>query len=331
MQKRKFKPFGEVSSLTLGGGGLGQVWGKTTREEAILTVHMGLEAGINHYDVAPMYGKGEAERVIGQAFEGKKLDEIFITTKCMLGNLPEEDVYERLSVSLKRSLETMNMEKVNLFLLHSQLIEDDYELPKFKELRDSNTTLLSCYFSAVIPAFEKLKQEGRIDHWGITGLGQNEALLQAINFETPPEAIQCAVNPLNSAGAISSFDDNFDPKIILKEIQNKDIPILAIRAVQAGALTTNMDRDPHPSGFDKKDFDDYERAASFRNLAKEMGQSPASLAHRYALSIPKISSVILGVKNRSELDECINAERKGKLTSEEIETLDNLFQDKKVE
>ena len=63
------------------------------------------------------------------------------------------------------------------------LIEDDYELPKFKELRDSNTTSLSCYFSAVIPAFEKLKQEGRIDHWGITGLGQNEALLQAINFE----------------------------------------------------------------------------------------------------------------------------------------------------
>jgi len=329
MQKRKFKPFGEVSSLTLGGGGLGQVWGKTTREEAILTVHMALEAGINHYDVAPMYGKGEAERVIGQAFEGKKLDEIFITTKCWLGTLPEEGVYERLSISLKRSLETMNIEKVNLFLLHSQLIEDDYELSKFKEMRDSNTTSLSCYFNAVIPAFEKLKQEGRIDHWGIGGLGQNEALLQAINFETPPEVIQCAVNPLNSAGAISFIDDNFDPKIILTESQNRNIPILAIRAVQAGALTTNMDRDPDPSGFDKKDFDDYERAASFRNLAKEMGQSPASLAHRYTLSIPKVSSVILGVKNRSELDECINAERKGKLTSEEIETIENLFQDKK--
>ncbi|SVA61485.1 uncharacterized protein METZ01_LOCUS114339, partial [marine metagenome] len=74
MHKRKFKPFGEISALTLGGGGLGQVWGETTREEAIRTVHMALEAEINHYDVAPMYGKGEAERVIGQAFEGKKLD-----------------------------------------------------------------------------------------------------------------------------------------------------------------------------------------------------------------------------------------------------------------
>ena len=35
MQKRDFQPFGTVSALTLGGGGLGQVWGETTREEAV--------------------------------------------------------------------------------------------------------------------------------------------------------------------------------------------------------------------------------------------------------------------------------------------------------
>ena len=333
MQKRKFKPFGEVSALTLGGGGLGQVWGETTREEAILTVHMALEAGINHYDVAPMYGKGEAERVIGQAFEGKKLDNIFITTKCRLGTLPYEDVYPSLSTSLERSLKTMNMKKVNLFLLHSQLIEDDFELSNYNEMKlsnynemkESNTTSLSCYFNAVIPAFEKLKQERKIDHWGIGGMGQNEALLQAINSETPPEAIQCVVNPLNSAGAIGFIDNNFDANRILKESQKKNIPILAIRAVQAGALTAKMDRNPHPSGFDKKDFDDYERAIPFRKLSKEMGQSPAILAHRYALSIPKISSVILGVKNRSELKDCINAEIKGSLKLEEIKTLESLF------
>ncbi len=325
MHKRKFKPFGEISALTLGGGGLGQVWGETTREEAVRTVHLALEAGINHYDVAPMYGKGEAERVIGQAFEGKELDNIFITTKCVLGTLPYEDVYPSLSKSLERSLKTMNMKKVNLFLLHSQLIEDDFKLSNYNEMKESNTTSLSCYFNAVIPAFEKLKQEGKIDHWGIGGMGQNEALLQAINSETPPEAIQCVVNPLNSAGAIGFIDNNFDANRILKESQNKDIPILAIRAVQAGALTAKMDRNPDPSGFDKKDFDDYERAIPFIKLSKEMGQSPAILAHRYALSIPKISSVILGVKNRSELKDCIDAEIKGSLKLEEIKTLESLF------
>ena len=325
MKKRQFKPFGEVSALTLGGGGLGQVWGETTREEAIATVNLAVQEGINHFDVAPMYGKGEAERVLGEAFKGKKLDGLNFTTKCSLGTLPDEQVYDRLNISLNKSLDNMKLEKVNLFLLHSQLREDDFELSNFNEMRAKNSTSLSCYFKAVIPAFEKLKQEGKIDHWGIGGLGQNEALLKAINHETPPEAIQCVLNPLNSAGALGYVDVNYNPNVILKESQKNDLPILAIRAVQAGALTRSMDREPHSSGFDQKDFDDYVRAAPFRELATKWGESPASLAHRYALSAPKVGSVILGVKNRIELKECIKAEEKGELTTEQFSTLNNLF------
>ena len=63
----------------------------------------------------------------------------------------------------------------------------------------------------------------------------------------------------------------------------------------------------------------------FRKLANEWGESPAALAHRFALSVDKVSSVILGVKNRQELQECIDAESKGKLSSHEMETLLNLF------
>ena len=219
----------------------------------------------------------------------------------------------------------MNMEKVNLFLLHSQLREDNFELSNFNKMRERNTTSLSSYFNAVIPAFEKLKQEGKIDHWGIGGMGHHQALVKAINHEIPPEAIQCVVNPLNSAGAIGYVDENFHPNVILEECQKNDLSILAIRAVQAGALTGSMDREPHPSGFDKKDFDDYLRAEPFRELAAKWNESPASLAHRYALSIPKVGSVILGVKNRDELKECIKAEEKGELTSEQFEALKNLF------
>ena len=162
---------------------------------------MALQSGINHLDVAPMYGKGEAERVVGEAAKDKNLNDINITTKCRLGNPKNKDVYDILNNSLCRSLETMNVEKVNLFLLHSQLIEDDYELYKFNEGKEKNTTTLSCYFNAVIPAFARLKLEGKIDHWGI-GLGQEEALIKAINYSEPPEAMQCAVNILNSIGSI---------------------------------------------------------------------------------------------------------------------------------
>ncbi|MEH6909991.1 MAG: aldo/keto reductase [Oceanicoccus sp.] len=325
MELRKFRPFGDISALTLGGGGLGQVWGKTSREEALETVAIALDQGINHLDVAPMYGRGEAESVIGEALKGKSGDGLYITTKCQVGTPADQKVYEKLNASLTNSLKTMGREKVNLFLMHSQLIEDDYEMFSFNEHRAKNATTLSCYFNEVIPAFERLKREGKIDHWGIGGIGQKEAVLAALNHESPPAVVQCIVNPLNSAGGIAYVSETFNPKIILEECQNKDIPILAIRAVQAGALTSSMDREPHPSGFDAKDFDDFTKAAPFRELAKEWGESPASLAHRFALSIPKVNSVILGVKNRMELEECLQAERMGRLSGEQITTLENLF------
>ena len=125
--------------------------------------------------------------------------------------------------------------------------EDDYELPNLKEFKATNTTSLSSYYNAVIPAFEKLKKEGKIDHWGI-GLGQEEALIKAINHEQPPDAMQCVVNILNSNGAIGYISKKPNPNLILEECQNKNIPILAIRAVQAGALTSSMDRKPNQIG-----------------------------------------------------------------------------------
>ena len=324
MEQREFKPFGTISALTLGGGGIGNVWGETTRSESVSAVNLAIESRINHLDVAPMYGKGEAERVVGEALKGKDPTAINLTTKCRLGTVPDAEVYTRLNNSLCRSLETMGVDKVNLFLLHSQLIEDDYQLPVLNEHRASNATTLSCYYSAVIPAFEMLKKEGKIDHWGI-GLGQEEALIKAINYEYPPEAMQCAVNILNSIGAIGYISEKPDPNRVLQECQKRDIPILAIRAVQAGALTSSMDREPHPSGMDKADFNDFDRALPFRELAKDWDESPASLAHRYALSVEKVSTVILGIKNRKELQECIDAEEKGKLSSREMKTLQSLF------
>lgn len=323
MNHRDFKPYLKISSLTLGGGGIGQVWGETTSEEAIKTVHAAIDHGINHFDVAPMYGKGEAERIIGKSLNGSDADDLFFTTKCQLGTLPDTEVYDKLNDSLTRSLDNMKLEKVNLFLLHSQLIEDNYKLYKFDEMRAKSATTLSCFFNAAIPAFERLQKEGKIDHWGIGGLGQEEAIIQALNHSQAPSAVQCVINPLNSAGAIGYVSEAFNPLAILYQCQQLDIPILAIRAVQAGALTSSMDRSPHESGFDKSDFDDFDKAEPFRDLAIEWGESPASLAHRYALSIKGVASVILGVKNRTELKECVEAEAKDLLSDSEIQQIEN--------
>ena len=60
MQNRPFGRLGDVSALTLGGGGIGNVWGSVERDEAIATVRAAVDAGITLIDVAPGYGTGEA-------------------------------------------------------------------------------------------------------------------------------------------------------------------------------------------------------------------------------------------------------------------------------
>ena len=96
---------------------------------------------------------------------------------------------------------------------------------------------------------------------------------------------------------------------------------MGIRAVQAGALTSAFDRElpeDHP------EMADYRRAEPFRVLAGHAGESPASLAHRYALSMEGVSTVILGVKNRSELRESITAEARGPLDPELVSRIDQV-------
>jgi len=319
MEIRPFRPFGSVSALTLGGGGLGQVWGETTREEAVATARLALDSGITHFDMAPMYGRGEAEKVIGEALKGMDTSKLNFTTKYRLGRVDDAITYDKLNASLTRSLETMGIERADLFFLHSQLIEDGHVLYQLDEHRDRLATPRSYLLESVIPAFERLKAEGKIGGWGFA-LGQESALEAVIASDTPPSAVQCVVNPLNSAGNIAYTTKTFDGRKILDACIKHDVPTLAIRAVQAGALTSAMDRELPADDADQRDFD---RAAGFRKLAAAWGQTPARLAHRYALAIDGPGSVILGVKNREELIECLEAESDPRLTVDECQEIES--------
>ena len=321
LESREFGSFGQVSSLTLGGGGIGQVWGSTTREEAIATVKLAVDEGINHFDLAPMYGRGEAERVIGLAFSGLDLSGIKFTTKCLLGNVRPEDVYDSLNRSLTRSLDRMNLEKIDLFLLHSQLVEEEFLLAS--KVKDAQRFMLSLnlFFESVIPAFERLQSEGKIGGWGF-GLGQTQALDRAVRHNVRPSAVQCVIKPLNSAGGMARFLPGFNPNQVLENCLKHNISVLGIRALQAGALTSGFDRDLSLDDPDKNDFD---RAKGFRRLAKDLGESPAALSYRYALSISGVSSIILGVKNRAELAEALKAAAKPQLSSEEMDRITESF------
>ncbi len=312
MESRKFGGLGQVSALTLGGGGIGQVWGATSRGESVATLRAAADAGKNLIDLAPSYGNGEAETVFGQAFGGRVPAGLRVTTKCRLGNPPAGQVFSQLEQSLNESFGRMKVDRVDLFFLHSQIVPDD-------SVDRYDGTPRSLFIDSVLPAFERLVSDGRIGAWAITGIGVPTAVLETIQADPQPAAVQAIANLLDSPGAIKRYDEAARPREIIAAAHQRGVGVMGIRAVQAGALTSSFDRDlpeDHP------DAADYRRAAPFRSLAAEVGESPASLAHRYALTIDGISTVVLGVKNREELSECVAAEAKGRLTPELIARID---------
>src|SRR5690242_17264017 len=104
MHTRAFGSLAPVSSLTLGGGGLGMLWGTTTFDECVATVHAAVEAGITLLDLAPRYGDGKAEEVVGEAFSGRLPSHVRVTSKCNLGNPPVADIASILRRSIEASL-----------------------------------------------------------------------------------------------------------------------------------------------------------------------------------------------------------------------------------
>ena len=319
MHHASLGPLGNVSRLTLGGGGLGQIWGASSDEEAVATIRAALDAGIDIIDTAPMYGACEA--VIGAAFHGVLPTGVRLTTKCQLGEPPAGTVAAKLEASLDASLGAMELEHADVYFLHSNICEDDTVYAHGNDQRAAFATPWSQYVEEVVPAFEDLKQRGRIGAWGITGIGLPATVMKALQHDTKPSVVQAIANLLDSPGGIRRYADPPRPRAIIVAARANGVGVMGIRAVQAGALTASFDRvvkERHPDALD------YQRAAPFRELCAEIGVGPALLAHRYALDIDGIDTVVLGVKNRRELAQCLEAEALGALPADLRARIDGL-------
>ena len=160
--------------------------------------------------------------------------------------------------------------------------------------------------------------EGVIGAWGLTGIGHPDTIIRLLAEEPAPAVVQCIANLLDSPGGLKFFDGPAKPRAVMAAARANRVAVMGIRAVQAGALTGAIDR-PLPDGH--PEMRDYARAAGFRHLAAELGENPAVLAHRYALSLD-VDTLVLGVKNRRELAECVAAAETGPLPPEIIARID---------
>ncbi|MBC8537541.1 aldo/keto reductase [Christensenellaceae bacterium NSJ-63] len=125
MQYKKVSRIKEEISVTGFGcwSSAGYNWTDGSVEGSIRAIHTAMDNGVNFFDVAPIYGYGESEKVLGQAIKGRR-DQIFLATKCGLrwvekdtdgiNNLTKESILEEIDMSLKR----LDVEYVDLLQMH---------------------------------------------------------------------------------------------------------------------------------------------------------------------------------------------------------------------
>ncbi len=298
MQSRRFGRLGIVSALTMGGGGIGQVWGETSREESVATLRAAVDAGITLIDVAAAYGEnGEAERVVGAAFEGRLPAGVRVVTKVALrapwSTVTTEPITaELIDQALRDSVERLRLDFVDLYLLHDMIIPESGP-------EDEPGTPLAVYRETVRPIFEELVRAGRIGAWGISARGMTSALHAALADDPAPAAAQVVASALE-------FDTS-----LAAAAEARDVAVMGIQPVHSGALADGFDREVQPAMADL-----FERAAPFRALAAELGEPNAIVAQRYALGLPRVSTVVIGVKNRRELEDALRAEAAGPLPAD---------------
>ena len=156
-------PSGEaVPALGLGTWNMGERAAEAAREVASL--RLGLDLGMTLIDTAEMYAEGGAEKVVAQVVEGRR-DGVFVVSKVYPRNASRAGVPAACARSLKR----LNTDRIDLYLLHWR---GSYPLAE------------------TVAAFEALKQEGKIRHWGVSNFdtADMEELFRV------PGGDQCAAN-----------------------------------------------------------------------------------------------------------------------------------------
>lgn len=318
MEYRKLGTSGlQLSALSLGSWlTFGKQIGDTTAEDLMKTAYDG---GINFFDNAEIYARGESERVMGNILNkmGWPRDTFVVSSKVFWGGdrpnqkgLSRKHIVEACHAALKR----LQVEYLDLFFCH----RPDYNTPVEETVWAMNTLI----------------QQGKILYWGTSEWPADrimEAHLHArANHLIPPVMEQPQYNMFVREKVEIEYL-NLYPLGLGTTIWS---PLLS------GLLTGKYnDATPDDTRFNIKGLEwlkertfaegRLEKIRSLTRLAEELGVSMPLLALAWCLKNPHVSTVILGASKLPQLEENLKSlDVVPKLTAEVMEQIEGILQNK---
>jgi len=304
-----------VSRAGFGGGGIGHVWGATTEKESIRAVHRALDLGINFFDVAPGYGDGKAEEVLGVALQGRR-DEAIVATKVRLGADEMDDIAGAVTRSVEASLQRLRMEAVEVLHVHNRFTQNRGDSPDSLSAEDALGPLLE--------VFQKIQQAGKTKFIGVSAMEPHVPTMKRIMETGHYDTVLAYYNLLNWTAQEPPPPgvEMFDNGQIIPLAKSLGMGVIGIRSHAAGALSSQVDRPVPPGTLLAQDV------ASTKTLGFLLEgpiRTMSEAAMVFCLMNLDIHTSVPGVKNVAEIEEIAGCVDLPPIPPEHMERLGVLY------
>jgi L-galactose dehydrogenase len=278
MQYRELGKTGlKVSALSFGASSLGAVFHAINEDDAIRTVHLSIERGINFIDVSPFYGLTKAESLLGKALKSLPRDKYILATKVGRYGMEQKDFdfsATRVTASVDESLKRMGVDHIDVIQCH------DIEFGSLDQI-----------VNETVPALRKLQKAGKVRFVGVTGLPLKS--LQYVFERVPVDAILSYCHyELNDTALMD----------LVPMLQSKGVGVISASPLGMGLLSTRGTPDWHPAPKAVK-----EACAKAAAFCKARGASIEKLAVQYAVAQPAIATTLVGTADSAEMESNITA------------------------
>jgi aryl-alcohol dehydrogenase-like predicted oxidoreductase len=325
MQMRVFGRTGmQLSVLGFGCGAVGGLMVRGDPRDQERAVARAIEAGVNYFDTAVQYGNGESEKNLGRVLQRLKPPNVVVGTKVRLPSGDFGRIAEAVTKSLDGSLARLRLNRVDIFHLHNAITEDG----------GGEALSVRQVLTEVVPAFERLRQQGKTRFLGLTAIGDTSALHQVIDARAFDSA-QVVYNTLNPSAAVA-LPANYpaqDYGRLFDHTKAAGVGVVGIRVLAGGALSGLPERHPiasappEPIGSAMSYDADIARARRLMPLVAEgFAATLTEAATRFALSHPAMGTILVGMATPEQFEGALAAVQKGPLPPAGLERLSALQQ-----
>jgi aryl-alcohol dehydrogenase-like predicted oxidoreductase len=324
--KMEMRTFGRTGMrLSVLGFGCGAVGGLMVRGDPAdqeRAVARALESGVNYFDTAVQYGDGASETNLGRVLGKLKPPNVVVGTKVRLRSADFGRVAAAVTGSLEDSLRRLGLQGVDIFHLHNAVtIAGGGESLAARQVLDE-----------VVPAFERLRRDGKTRFLGLTATGDTAALHQLVDAGAFDSA-QVVYNMLNPSAATALPADYpaQDLDRLFDHTREAGVGVVGIRVLAGGALSGSAERHPvaspppAPIASAMSYEADIARARRLSPLVADgFAASLTEAATRFAISHPAIGTILVGMATPHEFEDALAAVLKGPLPPAALDRLSAL-------